>query len=462
MSRTGKVRQSRPYRGKKRLATPARARQFCRHPARAKRIKSKKSDRASPSINQAGASLKLDLGSFPSPAFPPERANERGQALRASGWEAGSEYPESAAYESASYRVPRIRPPSPPCGPPPSSGVPRRGPGRHLGGDDGPGAPADRAVPATVLLPRTAAAQAAHRACLRAPGAVPAPGPAAPGSNATPSPAPQVHADFAGLLDPSASFGAAPLPLGRSAPLQAGLQLAQASPLLAADMAATPGAMASVDLSEPDDPELNLPDQAQPDTTVAEAQKSILEVPLPAPRPFELRAPAVAEPRVLTPPANRRTRTAVLPNTPADDRTFFEKLFGVKRSAETALGYAAPQESRRRRPRTAAQTRRRLQAVVVLPVHGDLRHQGAQRSTMPNGERLEAHSGLGDRLDDPRFVHERMKGLGRPYVYDLSSPRGGYSTAYAHCASRPSAARRRSTGATACWPTPSCSGRAAT
>ena len=258
---------------------------------------------------------------------------------------------------------------------------------------------------------------------VRAPGAVPAPGPAAPGSNATPSPAPQVHADFAGLLDPSASFGAAPLPLGRSAPLQAGLQLAQASPLLAADMAATPGAMASVDLSEPDDPELNLPDQAQPDTTVAEAQKSILEVPLPAPRPFELRAPAVAEPRVLTPPANRRTRTAVLPNTPADDRTFFEKLFGVKRSAETALGYAAPQDDvidaarGRRLSPTPPMAASSSQFTAIYDIK-------ARTVTMPNGERLEAHSGLGDRLDDPRFVHERMKGATPPHVYDLSLRRG--------------------------------------
>ena len=39
---------------------------------------------------------------------------------------------------------------------------------------------------------------------------------------------------------------------------------------------------------------------------------------------------------------------------------------------------------------------------------------------MPNGLRLEAHSGLGAKLDDPRFVHERDRGATPPNVYDLA------------------------------------------
>jgi hypothetical protein len=38
---------------------------------------------------------------------------------------------------------------------------------------------------------------------------------------------------------------------------------------------------------------------------------------------------------------------------------------------------------------------------------------------MPNGTRLEAHSGLGDSLDDPRRVNERNRGATPPHVYDL-------------------------------------------
>jgi hypothetical protein len=39
---------------------------------------------------------------------------------------------------------------------------------------------------------------------------------------------------------------------------------------------------------------------------------------------------------------------------------------------------------------------------------------------LPNGQRLEAHSGLGDKLDDPRYVHVRMRGPTPPNVYDLA------------------------------------------
>jgi hypothetical protein len=39
---------------------------------------------------------------------------------------------------------------------------------------------------------------------------------------------------------------------------------------------------------------------------------------------------------------------------------------------------------------------------------------------MPNGQRLEAHSGLGDKMDDPRHVHVRMRGATPPNVYTLT------------------------------------------
>ncbi len=39
---------------------------------------------------------------------------------------------------------------------------------------------------------------------------------------------------------------------------------------------------------------------------------------------------------------------------------------------------------------------------------------------MPDGTKLEAHSGLGDKLDDPRFVHVRMRGATPPHLYDLT------------------------------------------
>ncbi|MRG54118.1 DUF2778 domain-containing protein [Phyllobacterium sp. SYP-B3895] len=39
---------------------------------------------------------------------------------------------------------------------------------------------------------------------------------------------------------------------------------------------------------------------------------------------------------------------------------------------------------------------------------------------MPNGERLEAHSGLGPLRDDPRSVHKKMRGATPPHTYRLT------------------------------------------
>ena len=39
---------------------------------------------------------------------------------------------------------------------------------------------------------------------------------------------------------------------------------------------------------------------------------------------------------------------------------------------------------------------------------------------MPDGTRLEAHSGLGDRLDDPSYVDEQARGATPPHLYELT------------------------------------------
>jgi hypothetical protein len=55
-------------------------------------------------------------------------------------------------------------------------------------------------------------------------------------------------------------------------------------------------------------------------------------------------------------------------------------------------------------------TTRRLTAIYDIDAH---------IVYMPNGEQLEAHSGLGDMLDDPDEVHEKNRGPTPPDVYDL-------------------------------------------
>jgi hypothetical protein len=39
---------------------------------------------------------------------------------------------------------------------------------------------------------------------------------------------------------------------------------------------------------------------------------------------------------------------------------------------------------------------------------------------LPNGERLEAHSGLGHKRDDPRYTRVKMQGPTPPNIYDLT------------------------------------------
>jgi hypothetical protein len=38
---------------------------------------------------------------------------------------------------------------------------------------------------------------------------------------------------------------------------------------------------------------------------------------------------------------------------------------------------------------------------------------------LPDGTQLEAHSGLGSKMDDPKFSHVRMQGVTPPHIYDL-------------------------------------------
>jgi hypothetical protein len=78
------------------------------------------------------------------------------------------------------------------------------------------------------------------------------------------------------------------------------------------------------------------------------------------------------------------------------------------------LAYAAPEDG-------AFGNGRRLAANPVVPSDRATAIYDISAHTvyMPDGTRLEAHSGLGSRLDDPRHVGERNVGPTPPHVYDL-------------------------------------------
>ncbi len=95
-------------------------------------------------------------------------------------------------------------------------------------------------------------------------------------------------------------------------------------------------------------------------------------------------------------------------NTPADKPTIFEKLFG--KPAALTLAYAAPDDGGLGGQSITPGRYDRWTAVYDISAH---------TVYMPDGTKLEAHSGLGSRLDDPRHADERMRGATPANVYDL-------------------------------------------
>jgi hypothetical protein len=223
-------------------------------------------------------------------------------------------------------------------------------------------------------------------------------GPDAPGTEtarAPAAPAPVRAPTYSGLLDPALSGGKA-ASFVQGAPIRSAFQPASPAPSTAAE----PG----------------LPLPPQPEVTLAEKT-----VPLPVPRPPDLLAKPDAPPRLAQPAPSRRNRTAAAPTT-QDNRSFFEKLFGVQKQqpAGTALAYAAPQDDVIDRGRIT-----RLSPSAGTPPRtaeaGTAIYDIAARAVyMPNGERLEAHSGLGEMMDDVRYAHVRMKGVTPPHTYTLT------------------------------------------
>jgi hypothetical protein len=97
----------------------------------------------------------------------------------------------------------------------------------------------------------------------------------------------------------------------------------------------------------------------------------------------------------------------------------------ISKRPETLDLIAPPQPLPRARPKLASLTP--LDGITVKPEQDDPRMRRtafyditAKTVYMPNGERLEAHSGLGEMMDDPRFKHVRMRGVTPPNTYNLT------------------------------------------
>ncbi len=143
-------------------------------------------------------------------------------------------------------------------------------------------------------------------------------------------------------------------------------------------------------------------------------------VPLPQPRPF-FRWAAPEQYRTSRREVARNTDkaptlAAAAPAIPADNRSFLEKFFGSpKPEGGPTLAYAAPEDGLFGRsaaiPPTTSYAHDPYTAVYDISAH---------TVYLPDGSKLEAHSGLGRMLDDPRHVNARNVGPTPPHVYDLT------------------------------------------
>jgi hypothetical protein len=124
----------------------------------------------------------------------------------------------------------------------------------------------------------------------------------------------------------------------------------------------------------------------------------------------------VAQNAVPLPQPAPQTRTAalrdgahrVMANAAADTRSIWEKLFGKPASALT-LAYAG----------TETGSLGSGHGVGLYDHSTAVYDITAHKVYLPDGTALEAHSGLGALLDDPRHADVKMRGVTPPAVYDL-------------------------------------------
>ncbi|MGD9658662.1 MAG: DUF2778 domain-containing protein, partial [Methylocystis sp.] len=183
-------------------------------------------------------------------------------------------------------------------------------------------------------------------------------------------------------------------------------------------------------------PAAHTPSAAVPEAAgAAEQVASAEDAPLPPRRPAEL---SVASRGLYEGSLRRMARTTVVPASPPDDRSMFEKFFGLGDAAQEA------RKEQQQRPRGQALAYASTDTSVLSDLKsGILGGAGgaagvavgpatrydrytavydisAHTVYLPDGRKLEAHSGLREHIDDPRYVHLRMRGATPPHVYDLS------------------------------------------
>jgi hypothetical protein len=155
----------------------------------------------------------------------------------------------------------------------------------------------------------------------------------------------------------------------------------------------------------------------------APATKLALNVPAAAPKEAEAK---IAEDKAAKASSGssvrdmaQRAKAAVMSIASNDKQTMVEKLWGKPPASGGLLAYASADASvtgsiidtRSQNPMMGGAPPYDRQTAVY-----DIT---AQMVYLPDGTRLEAHSGLGSKMDDVRYSHVRMQGVTPPHIYEL-------------------------------------------
>jgi hypothetical protein len=229
--------------------------------------------------------------------------------------------------------------------------------------------------------------------------------------------------DVAALpMSVDSSADPSPRPIGQSQAQIFNLSPSRALILAYASLPAPEEILASAELetgSIPPEPEEVSPlVPLPPERETAEPAEN---VPVPMPRPADARD--VAKPDPAAPARSERpTATASLPAPePApssDNRGFFQKFLGYGRTDDATKPEAPTTSSDK------ASGRSLLSALFGPSTSAGpgtaVYNISTKTLTLPNGERLEAHSGLGDKRDNPLHVNVSMRGATPPHTYDIT------------------------------------------
>ncbi|MGU9980265.1 tlde1 domain-containing protein [Phreatobacter sp. HK31-P] len=171
---------------------------------------------------------------------------------------------------------------------------------------------------------------------------------------------------------------------------------------------------------------------SRPAEPSADGPDTTMVAPLPLRRPAD--APAASgpttpeRPRIASRRNGRDTAAAATPAAQPDGRTFFERLFAARTEPSGPQLAYAPSGSGASDASTgsgAGSFGARLGLsfpglVAPKPPTGVAIYDiGSRMVYLPNGEQLEAQSGLGEMRNDVRYAHVRMRGPTPPHTYDL-------------------------------------------